>query len=60
MIEWDDVFYDYLVKERGARGRYIGTDGAWTRLNSRRLFTKPGALAFVNARPEHDLIILRA
>jgi len=58
MKSFEDVFYGYIVKEKGKNGRYAHCDGGWTVSNSKRLFTKTGALVFVNTH-EKELIILR-
>ncbi|KKM95460.1 hypothetical protein LCGC14_1187900 [marine sediment metagenome] len=56
---FEDIFYGYTVKEKDENGRYVHHDKGWTVSNGIRLFTKAGALAFVNAH-EKELIILRS
>lgn len=59
MKSFEDVFYGYIVKEKGENGRYAHYDEKnWTVQNGMRLFTKAEALAFINTH-EKELIILR-
>lgn len=58
MKTWDEVYYAYIVKKKNAE-QYISVTGGYTTCANKRLFTKPEALAYVNAC-DVEFIILDA
>ena len=59
-LTWDELFYDYVIKETGkSGGRYVAAAGGFTVHNCQRLFTKPGALSWIEVH-QGDYIILRS
>ncbi len=57
-VKWNDVFYGYVVRDANDENRYAHVNGGWTVCHGKRLFTKQGALNFIEEQ-EGEYIVLR-
>ncbi len=57
-VKWDDVFYGYIVQDALDENRCAHVNGGWTACHGKRLFTKAGALKFIDEQGG-GFIILR-